>query len=76
MHVEARDGRVGRLDELVLDPDSGVITNLLMRRGHLWGTREIAVPIGQVDFVDGSTVYLKIDRTSVGALPAAKIQRK
>jgi hypothetical protein len=53
-----------------------VITNLLMRRGHLWGTREIAVPIGQVDFVDGSTVYLKIDRTSVGALPAAKIQRK
>ncbi|HEV8527779.1 MAG TPA: hypothetical protein VGS60_09555 [Actinomycetes bacterium] len=76
MHVEARDGRVGRLDELVLDRGRGVITNLLMRKGHLWGTREIAVPIGQVDFVDGSTVYLKIDRASVGALPAAKIQRK
>jgi len=38
--------------------------------------KSIAVPIGQVDFVDGSTVYLKIDRASVGALPAAKTQRK
>jgi len=76
MHVEARDGRVGVLDELVLDPSSGVITNVLMRKGHLWGTRAIAVPVDQIDFVDGNTVYLKIDKSSVGALPTVKVKRE
>ena len=72
MHVKARDGQVGRLDELVLDPNSGAITNLLMRKGHLWDTREIAVPVDVIDFVDGNTVYLKIDKSSVGDLPARR----
>jgi sporulation protein YlmC with PRC-barrel domain len=71
MQVEASDGKVGTLDELVLDPESREVTQLRMRHGHLWGTRDILIPVGKVDIVDTKTVYLKIDKAAVEALPAA-----
>jgi sporulation protein YlmC with PRC-barrel domain len=75
MHVEASDGQVGRLDELVLDAKSGTITGLVMRKGHLWGSRDVTVPVEQIEFVDGDTAYLKLDKSAVGALPAMKVRR-
>jgi len=75
MHVEASDGRVGKLDELVLDSKSGAITGLVMRRGHLWGSRDVTVPVDQIEFTDGDTVYLKLDKLAVGTLPAMKVRR-
>jgi sporulation protein YlmC with PRC-barrel domain len=74
MHVEASDGRVGKLDLLVLDANSGAITGIVMRTGHLWGRREVTVPADQVDNVIGDTVYLKLDKAAVGALPEMKHQ--
>ena len=76
MHVEASDGKVGTLGELVLDPKGGAITNFLLRKGHLWGTKEITIPVADVDFIEGNIVYLKLDKAAVNALPAVKVQRK
>jgi sporulation protein YlmC with PRC-barrel domain len=70
MHVEATNGKVGKLDELVLDPKSGDITHYQMREGHLWGKKEVAIPVSDVEFIDEDTVYLKIDKNAVKALPA------
>jgi hypothetical protein len=64
-----------QLDELVLDPTSGVVTGLVMRKGHLWGSRDVTVPVEQVEYVDGETVYLRLDKSEVGALPAMKVRR-
>ena len=75
MGVEASDGKVGKLDELVLDKDSGDITHIQMREGHLWGKKDIAIPVSDVDFTDEKTVYLKIDKKAVQALPAVKVKR-
>ena len=75
MHVETLDGRVGKLDELVLDPKSGVITGFVMRKGHLWGSRDVTVSVGQIKRVGGDTVFLKLDKSAVGALPAMKVRR-
>jgi sporulation protein YlmC with PRC-barrel domain len=75
MHVEASDRRVGKLDELVLDSTSGAITGLVMRKGHLWGSRDVTVPVDQLAYVDGDTVHLKLDKSAVGALPAMKVRR-
>jgi len=74
MHVEASDGRVGKLDQLVLDPKSGAITGLVMRKGHLWGARDVTVPVEQVESCGGDTVYLRLDKSAVGALPAMKVR--
>ena len=75
MHIEASDGKVGKLDELVLDPKSGEITHIQMREGHLWGKKDVAIPVADIDFSDDKTVYLKIDKNAVKALPAVKVKR-
>jgi sporulation protein YlmC with PRC-barrel domain len=75
MQVEASDGKIGKLDELVLDKDSGDITHLQMREGHLWGKKDVAIPVSAVDLCDGETIYLKIDKKAVKALPAVKVKR-
>jgi sporulation protein YlmC with PRC-barrel domain len=75
MRVEATDGKLGKLDELVLDPQSGEVTNLLLREGHLWGKKEVAIPVSAIDFVDADTVYLRLDEASVKALPAVPVKR-
>ena len=75
MEVEASDGKEGKLDELVLDGDSGAITHIQMREGHLWGKKDVAIPVDIIDFTDGKTVYLKIDKDAVKALPAVKVKR-
>jgi sporulation protein YlmC with PRC-barrel domain len=75
MKIEASDGKVGTLDELVLDPNSGEITHIQMREGHLWGKKDVAIPIEEVDFADADTVYLKIDKAAVKTLPAVKVKR-
>jgi len=73
--VEATDGKLGKLDELVLDPKSGGITHLLMREGHLWGKKDIAIPLSAVDFSDGKSVYLKLDKSAVKGLPTVAVKR-
>ena len=76
MHIEASDGKVGKLDELVLDPKSGDITHIQMREGHLWGKKDVAIPVSDVEFTDEDTVYLKIDKNAIKALPAVPVKRK
>ncbi len=75
MKVQASDGKVGKLDELVLDSKSGDITHLQMREGHLWGKKDVAIPVSAVDFVDEENVYLKLDKKAVKALPAVPVKR-
>ena len=75
MQIQASDGKIGKLDELVLDPKSGVITHIQMREGHLWGKKDVAIPVTNIDFTDGQTIYLKIDKDAVKALPAVKVKR-
>ena len=75
MQVEATDGKVGKLDVLVLDANSGEVTNLLLREGHLWGKKDVAIPVSAVDFCDADTVYLKLDKAGVKALPAVPVKQ-
>ena len=75
MQVEANDGKLGKLDELVLDPKSGEITHLLIREGYLWGKKDVAVPVSAIDFSDGDTVYLKLDKAAVKALPTVLVKQ-
>jgi sporulation protein YlmC with PRC-barrel domain len=73
--VKATDGNVGRVDEFVVEPVHGHITHLVLRKGHLWGQKDVTVPISQIDHIEDDTVYLKLDRHAVGALPAVPLRR-
>jgi sporulation protein YlmC with PRC-barrel domain len=66
--VEATDGRVGRLDEFLVDPVTEQVTHLVLREGHLWGQRDVTIPVSEIDRLEENTVYLKLDKSQVGAL--------
>ena len=67
--VFATDGRAGRVDEFLVEKKTGRITHLILREGHLWGKKDISVPINQVDRYEDGKVYLKIDKKGVEELP-------
>jgi uncharacterized membrane protein/sporulation protein YlmC with PRC-barrel domain len=73
--VEASDGHVGEVGELVMDPSTGDITHLVLREGHLWGKKEITLPISAIDYVEEDTVVLKLDKEALEALPAIPVVR-
>jgi sporulation protein YlmC with PRC-barrel domain len=73
--VEARDGDIGRVDELLVDRASGAITHLIMSQGHLWGKKDITIPVSQIDRISDGVVYLSLDKQGVQALPAVAIRR-
>ena len=74
--VEATDGRVGKVDEFLIDPVTGRITHLVLRKGHLWGEREITIPVSQIERVAPEAVYLKLDKEDVNGLPGIAVHRK
>jgi len=73
--VEASNGRVGQVSELVVNPENNHVTHLVLRKGQLFGHHDIAVPIADVDYVDEGIVYLKIDKAAVKDLPDLNIKR-
>ena len=73
--VKALDGYVGHVNELLINPKSGHITHLVLREGHLWGKKELTIPVSQIDRIEGDTVYLKLDKTGIEALSPIPIQR-
>jgi sporulation protein YlmC with PRC-barrel domain len=68
--VEATDGHVGRVDEFLVDPQDEHITHLVLREGHLWGQKDVTIPASQIDHIEENTIYLKLDKHSIQALPA------
>jgi sporulation protein YlmC with PRC-barrel domain len=70
--VFATDGEIGKIQGLVIDPSSHHVTHVLLEEGHLWGRKEVAIPIGSITRV-GDIVQLTIDKRQVQDLPPAGI---
>ena len=73
--VEAIDGYVGLVDELLINSNNMQATHLVLRERNTFQQREITIPVSQIKCVDEDTIYLKLDRQSIEELPTAPIQR-
>lgn len=73
--VEATDGYVGQVDELLVNSNNMKATHLVLRERHVFGHRDITIPVSQIDRVDENTIYLKLDRRSIEELPTTPNQR-
>jgi len=73
--VEATDGQVGKVDELLIDPHDEHITYLVLREGHLWGQKDVTIPALQIDHIEDDTVFLKLDKHTVESLPAVPVRK-
>jgi len=73
--VNAAEGPVGRVDEFLIDPVNDKITHLIMREGHLWGKREVTIPVSQIDHFKEDTVFLRLSKPEIEQLPAVPVRR-
>jgi sporulation protein YlmC with PRC-barrel domain len=69
-HVHALDGEIGRVQGFLVNPDDHQVTHVLLQEGHLWGRKEVAIPIAAVTQVDGG-IRLNITKKQVEDLPRA-----
>jgi uncharacterized membrane protein len=75
IQVEASDGPIGAVGELVVDPDGAQISHFVLQQGHLWGKKTITLPLSTVESVQANTVYLKLDKAAIEQLPAIPLKR-
>ncbi len=66
--VHAVDGEIGRVQGFLVNPDNDRVTHVLLQEGHLWGRKDVAIPIGAVTGVDEG-IRLNLTKEQVGELP-------
>jgi len=71
--VHATDGEIGRVQGLVIDSNDRHVTHVLLQEGHLWGRREVAIPIGAVARIEDG-VRLSITKEEVEDLPRVDVE--
>jgi sporulation protein YlmC with PRC-barrel domain len=71
-HVHAADGEIGRVQGLVIDAQDHHVTHVLLQEGHLWGRKEVSIPISAVTRVDNG-IRLNITKQDVQNLPSVDI---
>ena len=73
--VASADGHgLGKVDGFLVDADDA-ITHFVLERGHLWGRREVTIPIGAVATVHTDAVTLTLTKDEVGDLPSVPVHR-
>lgn len=74
--VRATDGDVGRIDEFVVNAENGHITHLVMHEGHLWGQKDVIIPVSAIDKTQEDQVFLNLDRRQIESLPTFPVRRR
>jgi hypothetical protein len=69
-HVHALDGEIGRVHGFLADPGNHHVTHVLLQEGHLWGRKEVAIPISAVTGVEEG-IRLNLTRKQIKDLPPA-----
>ncbi len=73
--VLSSDGHhLGHVDGFVVDGEER-ITHLVLEHGHLWGKRELTVPISAVAGIKSDEVELSLSKDQVGALESVPVRR-
>jgi len=70
--VHATDGEIGRVQGLVVDRSDHHVTHVLLQEGHLWGRKEVAIPIGAVARIEDG-IRLTITKKDVEDLPPVDV---
>jgi hypothetical protein len=63
--VHANDGAIGRVQGLVIDPGSHHVSHVLLQEGHLWGRRQVAIPISAVTGISDDGIRLSVSKQEV-----------
>jgi hypothetical protein len=45
-----------------------------MREGHLWGQKDVTIPVSQIDHYKDNTVYLKLNKQVIDKLSSIPVR--
>jgi sporulation protein YlmC with PRC-barrel domain len=71
--VHATDGGIGRVQGLVIDRTSHHVTHVMLQEGHLWGRKDVVIPINSVSGIEGGDITLTLTKQEVQDLPAVDV---
>jgi hypothetical protein len=74
--VMATDGVVGQVDAFLVDPTNNKTTYLILREGHLWGQRDVNIPVSEIERIEHNAVHLRLDKRSIEALPSVPARKR
>jgi len=66
--VYASDGAIGKIQGLLADPGDFRMSDVLLAEGHVWGKREVSIPVSSVTRVDDGVV-VSLTQDQLGELP-------
>jgi sporulation protein YlmC with PRC-barrel domain len=73
--VTSSDGdHLGHVEGFVVD-DEQKVARIVMERGHLWGKKDVAIPIGAVARIGNDEVVLTLSTDEVGKLKSHGVHR-
>lgn len=67
--VHATDGHIGKVEGFAVDPENHQVTHVILAEGHLWGRKEVAIPVGAITAVDEIGIRLSLTKQQVEDLP-------
>lgn len=72
--ISADGHRLGHVDGFAVDEEER-ITHLVLEHGHLWGKREVTVPIAACSSIQNDEVTLSLSKDEVGELRPVSVNR-
>ncbi len=73
--VFATDGPVGKIDEVVIDPETHHVSHLVLRQHNLLDKWIVTIPVAEIERAEMDAIYLKIDKAAVKALPTIALNK-
>jgi uncharacterized membrane protein len=70
--IEATDGEVGHLAELVVTPGTGEVTHIVLERDG----KQMSLPLTVIRYAKDDVIYLKLDKKALDQLPAVPARPK
>ena len=66
--VRAVDGEIGQVEGFMVNPADEKVTHILLEEGHLWGRKQVAIPVSAVASIEDG-IRLNITKRQVEDLP-------
>ncbi len=69
-HIHATDGVIGRVEGVVVDPADDHLTHILLQQGHLWGKKQVAIPVSALERIENDGLCVSLAKHEIAELPA------
>jgi hypothetical protein len=73
--VHARDGLIGAVQGLVIDPADHHVTHVILQEGHVWGRKQVAIPIRAANRA-GYEIRVDLTKDEIEALPPVSLSAR